>query len=91
MMSFAACSLSWKLGAASRQVASVLARLSPAIRHCLAGHIAGTVLRANVVGRGQGQVFAVPEAGMVAGVVVSVAAQDVEHEPPVEFVQRRLR
>ena len=35
--------------------------------------------------------FAVPEARMVAGMVVGVAAQDVEHEPSVQLVQRRLR
>ncbi len=28
---------------------------------------------------------------MVPGVIVGIAKQDVEHEPSVQFVQRRLR
>lgn len=60
-------------------------------QHRLAGYIAGTALWADVIGRRQGQLIAVTETRMVAGVIVGIAAKDVEHEPSVQFVQRRLR
>ncbi|PII37815.1 ATP-binding protein [Sinorhizobium meliloti CCBAU 01290] len=52
------------------------------------GFVARAPLRADVVGGGEREHSAVPEGGMVAGMVVSVAAKHVEADPPVEFFER---
>jgi hypothetical protein len=45
-------------------------------------------LRSEIEGRGQVQVLAVPECGVVAQVVIGVSDADVEHGPGEEFPQR---
>ena len=51
----------------------------------------GSRLRANVVGGRQGQLVPVPECRMVAGMVIGVAAQDVEDDSSEQLPQGGLR
>lgn len=56
----------------------------------LRGFIARAVLRANVIGRGQAHLASIPERGMVSGMIVRIAAEDIEHQTAIEFMQRLL-
>ena len=42
--------------------------------HGLGRFIAGTTLRANIIGRRQGQLFPIPKSGVIAGVIIGIAA-----------------
>ncbi len=55
--------------------------------HGLRGFIAGSGLRADVVSRGQPKSLTVPEGGMVSGMIIGVAAQNIEDQPRIEFPQ----
>lgn len=60
-------------------------------QHRLSRLVTRSPLRADVIGRGQREHPAVPERGMVAGMIVRVAAQDIEDDSSVEPAQRLLR
>lgn len=60
-------------------------------QHRLSRLVARSPLRADVIGRGQREHPTVPERSMVAGMIVRVAAQDIEDDPSVELAQRFLR
>lgn len=60
-------------------------------QHRLRRLVARSPLRTDVIGRGQREHPAVPERSMVAGMIVRVAAQDIEDDPSVELSQRLLR
>jgi hypothetical protein len=48
-------------------------------------------LQAYVVSRGQRELFAIPKGRMIAGVIVGVAAMDVEDQAGEPLFQGRLR
>ena len=52
----------------------------PRDEHGLGGFLSGTSLGADIVGWGEAEIFSVPKCSMIAGVVVGVAAEDIEHE-----------
>ena len=55
-------------------------------QHRRSGLTAETALRADFAGRRLCKLLAVPEGRRIAGVIIGVAAQDVECEPSVQFV-----
>src|SRR3546814_4455258 len=58
--------------------------------HRLRRLAAGAALRADVIGGRKLQRPAVPEGGMVARMIVGVAAQNVEYDARVKFGERRV-
>jgi hypothetical protein len=48
--------------------------------HGLGRFIVGTTLRANIIGRRQGQLLAIPKSGVIAGVIIGIAAQDIKNQ-----------
>lgn len=57
--------------------------------HGLRGFTTGAALRADVIGRRECQHPAVPEGGVVASMVVGIAAQHVEANPPVDLARHQ--
>jgi hypothetical protein len=55
--------------------------------HGLGSFLAGTALGTNVVGWSQFELATIPEGSVIAGVVVGVAAEDVEYKSAEEFAQ----
>lgn len=50
--------------------------------HGLGRFIAGTTLRANVIGRRKGQLFPVPKSRVIAGVIVGIAHRTLKTSRP---------
>jgi hypothetical protein len=51
--------------------------------HGLGRFIAGTTLRANIIRRRQGQLLAIPKSGVIVGVIIGIAAQDIKNQPAI--------
>src|SRR3989338_10812122 len=56
-------------------------------QHRLRSLLSGTRLGANIVGGGQSQTMAVPKRSMISGVIVGIAAQDVEDDSAEQLTQ----
>lgn len=53
--------------------------------HGLGRFIAGTALRANVIGRRQGQLLPIPKGDVLTGVIIGITAQDIENQPTIKL------
>jgi hypothetical protein len=51
--------------------------------HGLGRFIVGTTLWTNIIGRRQGQLLPIPKSGVIAGVIIGIAAQDIKNQPAI--------